>query len=42
MKDIDNKQQLKRWRLILGAAAEGKINSMGGGSPLSADRKSVV
>ncbi len=37
MKDIDNKQQLKRWRLILGAAAEGKINSMGGGSPLSAE-----
>ena len=37
MKDIDNKQQLKRWRLILGESAENKINSMGGGSPLSAE-----
>lgn len=37
MENIDNKQQLKRWRLILGKAAEDKINSMGGGSPLSAE-----
>lgn len=37
MKNIDNKQQLKRWRLILGKAAEDKINSMGGGNSLSAE-----
>lgn len=37
MENIDNKQQLKRWRLILGESAENKINSMGGGSPLSAE-----
>ncbi|MDE6789109.1 MAG: VWA domain-containing protein [Ruminococcus sp.] len=34
---MDNKRQLKRWRLILGDAAEDKINSMGGGFSLSAE-----
>lgn len=37
MNDIDKKQHLKRWRLILGTEAENKINSMGGGSTLSAE-----
>lgn len=37
MENIDNKQQLKRWRLILGKAAEDKINAMGGGNSLSAE-----
>lgn len=37
MENIDKKQQLKRWRLILGASAEDKINSMGGGVSLSAE-----
>lgn len=36
MKNIDEKKQLKRWRLILGESAEDKLNSMGG-LPLSAE-----
>lgn len=35
MKNIDEKQQLKRWRLILGESAEDKLNSMGCGISLS-------
>lgn len=37
MENIDEKLQLKRWRLILGESAEDKLNSMGGGVPLSAE-----
>ncbi len=37
MENIDSKQQLKRWRLILGKSAENKINSIGGCDPLSAE-----
>ena len=37
MDNIDSKQQLKRWRLILGAEAEQRIEAMGGGSPMSAE-----
>ncbi len=37
MENIDEKLQLKRWRLILGESAEDKLNSMGGGLPLSAE-----
>ncbi|MDE6520723.1 MAG: VWA domain-containing protein [Ruminococcus sp.] len=34
---MDEKLQLKRWRLILGESAEDKLNAMGGGVPLSAE-----
>lgn len=37
MENIDEKLQLKRWRLILGESAEDKLNAMGGGLPLSAE-----
>lgn len=34
---MDNKEKLKRWRLILGSSAENQINKMGGASNLSAE-----
>ncbi len=37
MNNIDNKEQLKRWRLILGRDAQKTLDSMGGMSSLSAE-----
>lgn len=34
---MENKELLKRWRLILGAAAESRINEMGGAAEMSAE-----
>ena len=34
---MENKELLKRWRLILGSAAEDRINQMGGAAEMSAE-----
>ena len=34
---MENKEILKRWRLILGSSSEDTINSLGGADPLSAE-----
>ena len=34
---MENKEILKRWRLILGSGCDEMINSLGGASEMSAD-----
>ena len=36
---MENKEILKRWRLILGSSSEDTINSLGGADPLSAEER---